>query len=102
MQDWSGETQVYVRWQKAAEEQKRFDKAKTLSCLASRDHPGGTVSPSPDDAQSGNYSGPAPRTGVVRLVIESARSPNEVGRGILSQRDSATPSAANSSASTNS
>ena len=39
MQDWSGETQVYVRWQKAAEEQKRFDKAKTLSCLASRDHP---------------------------------------------------------------
>jgi hypothetical protein len=39
MRDWSGETQVYVRWQKAAEEQKRFDKAKTLSCLASRDHP---------------------------------------------------------------
>ena len=39
MRDWFGETQVYVRWQKAAEEQKRFDKAKTLSCLASRDHP---------------------------------------------------------------
>jgi hypothetical protein len=35
MRDWFGETQVYVRWQKAAEEQKRFDKAKTLSCLAS-------------------------------------------------------------------
>jgi hypothetical protein len=39
MRDWFGETQVYVRWQKVAEEQKRFDKAKTLSCLASRDHP---------------------------------------------------------------
>src|SRR5713101_4688181 len=39
MRDWFGETQVYVRWQKAAEEQKRFDKAKTLSCFASRDHP---------------------------------------------------------------
>jgi hypothetical protein len=39
MRDWFGETQVYVRWQKAAEEQKRFDRAKTLSCLASRDHP---------------------------------------------------------------
>jgi hypothetical protein len=39
MRDWFGETQVYVRWQKAGEEQKRFDKAKTLSCLASRDHP---------------------------------------------------------------
>ena len=39
MRDWFGETQVYVRWQKAAEEQKRFDKAKTLSCLAPRDHP---------------------------------------------------------------
>jgi hypothetical protein len=38
MRDWFGETQVYVRWQKAAEEQKRFDKAKTLSCLASRGH----------------------------------------------------------------
>jgi hypothetical protein len=31
MRDWFGETQVYVRWQKAAEEQKRFDKAKALS-----------------------------------------------------------------------
>src|ERR1700688_229249 len=39
MWDRTGETQVYVQWQKAAEEQKRFDKAKTLSCLASRDHP---------------------------------------------------------------
>ena len=39
MRDRFGETQVYVRWQKAAGEQKRFDKAKTLSCLASRDHP---------------------------------------------------------------
>src|SRR5229473_352556 len=39
MRDWFGETQVYVRWQKAAEEQKRFDKAKTVSSLASRDHP---------------------------------------------------------------
>jgi hypothetical protein len=38
MRDYFGETQAYVRWQKAAEEQKRFDKAKTLSCLASRDH----------------------------------------------------------------
>jgi hypothetical protein len=28
---------VYVRWQKAGEEQKQFDKAKRLSFLASRD-----------------------------------------------------------------
>ena|SRR5260370_31417770 len=39
MRDWFGETQVYVQWQKAAEEQKRFDKTKTLSCFASRDYP---------------------------------------------------------------
>src|SRR5215469_12950234 len=31
------ETQVYVRWQKAGEEQKQFDKAKRLSFLPSRD-----------------------------------------------------------------
>src|ERR1700676_2370997 len=39
MPDYSGETQAYVQRQKAAEEQQRFEKTKTLSCLASRDHP---------------------------------------------------------------
>src|SRR5258705_977444 len=39
MRDRFGEIQVYVRWQKAAGEQKRFDKAKSLSCFASKDEP---------------------------------------------------------------
>src|ERR1700730_9671089 len=37
MWDRTGENQVYVRQQKAAEEQLRFDKTEKPSCLASKD-----------------------------------------------------------------
>ena len=42
MSDRTGENQVYVRQQKAAEEQLRFDKTEKLSRLASKDN-GGNV-----------------------------------------------------------
>src|SRR5579864_714744 len=42
MWDRTGENQVYVREQKAAAEQLRFDKTEKPSCLASKDH-GGSV-----------------------------------------------------------
>src|ERR1035441_5157417 len=42
MWDRIGENQVYVRQQKAAEEQLRFDKTEKPSCLASKDT-GGSV-----------------------------------------------------------
>jgi hypothetical protein len=42
MWDRIGENQVYIRQQKAAEEQLRFDKTEKASCLASKDN-GGTI-----------------------------------------------------------
>jgi hypothetical protein len=42
MWDRTGENQVYVRQQKAAEEQLRFDKTELPSCLAFQDN-GGSV-----------------------------------------------------------
>jgi hypothetical protein len=42
MWDRTGENQAYVRQQKAAEEQPRFDKTQKPSCLASKDN-GGSV-----------------------------------------------------------
>jgi len=42
MWDRTGENQVYVRRQKAEEEQLRFDKTEKPSCLASKDN-GGSV-----------------------------------------------------------
>jgi hypothetical protein len=40
MWDRTGESQVYVRRQKAAEEQMRFDKTEKPSCLASKKNGG--------------------------------------------------------------
>ena len=66
MRDRFGETQMYVRWQKAEEEQKRFDKAKRLSWLASRDHPAALyplrhMTSNPEIIPDGHRLGDTPR-----------------------------------------